>query len=159
MSNSASDDDAPEEVAFALAPDAEAAVPLRQPTRKRARGLERLRIAPVPVSSEMLELLSQQQREQAAPPEPHDAHEETEEERRRRLRRQKRAKLAQQASREQSRSLMRQEVRCETVPETPSVASAASTPSSLAHPSPHASAGTASASTLSWCRTLADVWT
>ena len=110
-----SDDEAPEEVSFSRALESDAQAP--RPSRKRGRGLQPLRIAPVPVSAEMLELLSQQQRahtQTTAPREdaPLDDNAETEEERRRRLRRQARAKRALEESREQSRSLIRREVRC-----------------------------------------------
>lgn len=109
-----SDDEAPEEVSFSRPLESDAQAP--RPSRKRGRGLQPLRIAPVPVSAEMLELLSQQQRAHAqatAPGDvPSDDNAETEEERRRRLRRQARAKRALEESREQSRSLVRREVRC-----------------------------------------------
>ena len=112
----ASDDDAPEGLSFSAAAAAAFDEPIRA-SKKRARGLERLRIAPVPLSVEMLELLSQQQQQNSlAAVTLHapllDEDKETDEERRRRLRRQKRAKLAQQATREQNRTIMRQEVRC-----------------------------------------------
>lgn len=115
MSKDFSDDEAPEGVSFAFAAAAAAAHD-EQPARptKRRRGLSRLHIAPVPVSAEMLEMLSQQQQSQAAvsvPSAAADEDVETPDEKRRRLRRQQRAKLAQEASREQKRSLLRHEVR------------------------------------------------
>jgi hypothetical protein len=113
-----SDDEAPEGLSFAESAAAAAAINTGAGVarkRRAGRGLQRLHIAPVPVSAEMLSELAQKQEtgntDAGKKVGDREENHEDPEEKVRRLRRQKRAKLAQQLAHEQNDPVVRRETR------------------------------------------------